>query len=618
MAITLTKGDKANIFCTAWDQHKGDDVTISSAVFEVFDAGHNSVQDEGAASIQDNGTATPDVYGLIDTTQDSFTSGGYYVLYTVTIGSDVQQHKTPFLLTGIPIPEAILSEFTTLDARYVNAAGDSMAGILTLPNTGLHLLDTDDSHDLIIKPGSDLTADKTLTITPGDSDRAITLSGNPTLADWFDQAVKAASSPTFAALTVPGTITSKVGRGATLVVAASDSSAISQAQADYVCDGTADDVQIQAAIDALSDAGGMIQLTEGNFHISTKISWDKPIILEGMGCNWYSEGSNYGTTLVLDDVYGTFLEVTTEVGHSNYFGAIREIGFDGSQQTGDISTGGAPAILIEGHGDLLIDHCIFYGFKYAVMLQLGAHGCWINNCDIEDCIPEIVGSPFAIWLHSRRNWINNCHFRGNKRDIYVDLRTQWITHCHFSDTMRNAIDVAANGDDIIIADCIFQPQNEDYGWNGDGTSYSCIQLNGGVARVSIHDNIFREGTAGGACVKNTSTGEDYINVHDNIFSVTTAPISLPSNANGRVARNLGYVTETSGTATVANGQTSVDVTHSLAITPSINDINVTPTNTMGNAQKYYISDIGASTFRINVDQDPGATTATFSWSIGSY
>ena len=42
------------------------------------------------------------------------------------------------------------------------------------------------------------------------------------------------------------------GRGATYVVAASDATATVIAQADSVCDGTADDVQIQAAITALS------------------------------------------------------------------------------------------------------------------------------------------------------------------------------------------------------------------------------------------------------------------------------------------------------------------------------------------------------------------------------
>jgi len=71
---------------------------------------------------------------------------------------------------------------------------------ITIPNTGLHILDTNASHDLIIAPGSDLTADRTLTLTTGDAARTITLSGNPTLADWFDQSVKQAASPTFAGL----------------------------------------------------------------------------------------------------------------------------------------------------------------------------------------------------------------------------------------------------------------------------------------------------------------------------------------------------------------------------------------------------------------------------------
>lgn len=71
---------------------------------------------------------------------------------------------------------------------------------LTLPNSGLHLLDTNASHDLIITPGSDLSADRVLTITTGDAARTITLSGNPTLADWFDQSVKTTANPQFATI----------------------------------------------------------------------------------------------------------------------------------------------------------------------------------------------------------------------------------------------------------------------------------------------------------------------------------------------------------------------------------------------------------------------------------
>lgn len=55
--------------------------------------------------------------------------------------------------------------------------------VLTVPNEGLHLLDTNASHDLIIKPGSDLTADRILTITSGDAAKTIDLGGNLTIAD---------------------------------------------------------------------------------------------------------------------------------------------------------------------------------------------------------------------------------------------------------------------------------------------------------------------------------------------------------------------------------------------------------------------------------------------------
>lgn len=53
----------------------------------------------------------------------------------------------------------------------------------TLLNAGLHLLDTNASHDLILAPGSDLTADRILTITTGDAARLLSL-----LADLYIEA----------------------------------------------------------------------------------------------------------------------------------------------------------------------------------------------------------------------------------------------------------------------------------------------------------------------------------------------------------------------------------------------------------------------------------------------
>lgn len=69
-------------------------------------------------------------------------------------------------------------------------------------------------------------------------------------------------------------------RFATFVVAAADTTAEGQAGADYVCDGTADDVEIQAAIDACP-VGGTVVLLEGTFKLAAAIELDDWITLQG-------------------------------------------------------------------------------------------------------------------------------------------------------------------------------------------------------------------------------------------------------------------------------------------------------------------------------------------------
>jgi hypothetical protein len=104
-------------------------------------------------------------------------------------------------------PSASIPYFTITGPTSLRtfALPDANATIFTsagIANTALKVYDIDASHFLSIVPGSNLTADRVFTLVTGDAARTVTLSGNPTLADWFDQAVKAASSPTFNAPTV--------------------------------------------------------------------------------------------------------------------------------------------------------------------------------------------------------------------------------------------------------------------------------------------------------------------------------------------------------------------------------------------------------------------------------
>ena len=68
------------------------------------------------------------------------------------------------------------------------------------PTTRVRLLDTNYSNYLQLMWNEDAAANQTLNFITGAADRTITFLGNPTLADWFDQAVKSTSNPSFATI----------------------------------------------------------------------------------------------------------------------------------------------------------------------------------------------------------------------------------------------------------------------------------------------------------------------------------------------------------------------------------------------------------------------------------
>ena len=73
----------------------------------------------------------------------------------------------------------------------------------------------------------------------------------------------------------------------------------------------------------------------------------------------------------------------------------------------------------------------------------------------------------------------------------------------------------------------------------------------------------------------------------------------------------------SGTGTIASGDTDVTITHGMANTPAAEDIRITglelPTShTMG---AVFVDVVGATTFDVNVRNDPGASNWDFGWQV---
>lgn len=100
------------------------------------------------------------------------------------------------LLQAYDVDGATYTTFGTLTAGNTPTFSINNASA-TFVNDGCGILDTDATHTLSIVPGSNLTANRTLTISTGDASRTITLNGNTTLNDWFDQSVKQSATPTF-------------------------------------------------------------------------------------------------------------------------------------------------------------------------------------------------------------------------------------------------------------------------------------------------------------------------------------------------------------------------------------------------------------------------------------
>jgi len=78
--------------------------------------------------------------------------------------------------------------------------------------------------------------------------------------------------------------------------------------------------------------------------------------------------------------------------------------------------------------------------------------------------------------------------------------------------------------------------------------------------------------------------------------------------------NITYSTETSGVSTITNGTTWTEVQHFLITSPQTRDIQITPIETLNNADFWWVELIGTGTtgFRIHVDQDPGQDV-DFAW-----
>lgn len=173
----------------------------------------------------------------------------------------------------------------------------------------------------------------------------------------------------------------------------------------------------------------------------------------------------------------------------------------------------------------------------------------------------------------------------------------------FHASTSNCLDLY--GADMIVADNYFRLEN---------VSPNGIVLQANATGARVRRNYIDDPLNRGVQAQVGATGAI---IEDNHIVGASASIAIVGQADSVIRRNTGYPTEGSGTAVVANGTTSVAVAHGLQRTPAAKDIILTRTNGGGSSTQFWVSATSSTAFTISVNVDPGATTATFGWQVGS-
>ncbi len=411
-------------------------------------------------------------------------------------------------------------------------------------------------------------------------------------------------------------------------------------------DGTTDDAAaLQLAIDAAIATGKPLLIGPGTTIIGTGLTMPSAVTIFGSG--------RQNTILKLKNGANAYLiSFTAGVGVPVFGAQFADFTIDGngSNQTagGGIKADGAVQCSFER---MRLLNC----YDWAIKLGPMSGGAFGHHNHVESCLIDQTVAPAGfgggIWMTSNdENWLSETDFEGLGGGsnpvgtapvmVYDQAGLQHIISCTFvggdnnciAIRMQNALKTkvigstfdGTGGDSIFVVGtkCIIANNLiTSPGDSGSGavsgvhlefnTHYNLVVGNSletsNTVVGHVRSLIREEGTGG--------SGDNIIEANTVSVGVNPPTVALieSSGTDTIVRNNAGWVTEKGGLATVANGTTAIAVTHGLSVTPTLANISVTPTNSLGTAAKFWISGVGATQFTINVNADPGVTTAAFAW-----
>jgi len=171
----------------------------------------------------------------------------------------------------------------------------------------------------------------------------------------------------------------------------------------FECDGTDDDVQIQAAIDSLPSGGGKVMLSEGTFTISANITFVSDFILAGQGESTIIKAPS-------SSLNANMLAVSSAVNDV----VIRDLRVDGNSQLAANRSG--------------------------IRIDTTGRQIYIQNVRVQNCVRGISAASNEIV-------ISHCHITANSvYGVYI-LNTEHLQIIECTLTMNGA---AANTGNIVM------------------------------------------------------------------------------------------------------------------------------------------------------------------------
>lgn len=290
-------------------------------------------------------------------------------------------------------------------------------------------------------------------------------------------------------------------RSTSLVVAAPNS--LGYWLADYICDGTSDQTEINQAISFLaSTGGGKVTLLDGTYTVSGNITLDSRVTLEGQG---------YGTVIKIVDGRNADVNVIY-AGSSKTLAQVKNLTLDGNK-TNNSSGTQSGVKLDSGSSNITVENIEVKNFRNNGFTLAVCNGNRIERCKLHNN----DSSGIYTYQVTACKIIDNECYSNKLSGIHLSTISQYNivkkNHCYLNE--QRGIYLSASDDNNVWNNVC--KENSQY---ADDT-YSNIYLDTDASKNNIQGNMCRMGAhtnkpkygilvSGSGCINNFVTNNDLL------------------------------------------------------------------------------------------------------------